>query len=189
MKKRNNIKGWKCFDADLSCKGFKFEVGKTYEHKGKVELCKSGFHFHEKGHELFNYYSSNSRVCEVVAHGVITEGDKSVCAKLEVVRELNYFYKMAVRYGYGYGYGDGYGDGYGYGYGDGNGDGDGNGNGDGNGDGYGYGNGNGDGNGNGYGNGYGYGDGYGYGYGNGYGYGYGTSVSYFQGFILKEIAA
>jgi hypothetical protein len=36
-----SIKG---FNADLSCRGFKFEIGKTYEVSGKIEACSNGFH-------------------------------------------------------------------------------------------------------------------------------------------------
>jgi hypothetical protein len=36
-----SIKG---FDADLSCRGFQFEAGKTFEVSGKIEACSNGFH-------------------------------------------------------------------------------------------------------------------------------------------------
>ena len=38
------IQSIKGFDADLSCRGFKFEVGKTFEVGGKIEACGNGFH-------------------------------------------------------------------------------------------------------------------------------------------------
>mgnify|MGYP006267288197 FL=1 len=39
------MKGYKGFNPDWTCRDFKFEVGKTFEHKGDVSLCNSGFHF------------------------------------------------------------------------------------------------------------------------------------------------
>ena len=36
-----SIKG---FDADWTCRGFKFEIGKTYEVGGKIKACSNGFH-------------------------------------------------------------------------------------------------------------------------------------------------
>ena len=39
------VKGFKGFNEDLTCRGFQYEIGKTYKHNGEVELCRSGFHF------------------------------------------------------------------------------------------------------------------------------------------------
>lgn len=86
--------GWKCFKSDskgrLLCRDHVFEVGGTYEVEGPVVLCNSGFHFHEHGGDLFNYYENKSetRVCEIIAHEVVTAGDKSTCRRIEIVREL-----------------------------------------------------------------------------------------------------
>jgi hypothetical protein len=169
MTKAGPIKGYKCTDADLKCKDFQFKVGETYEHSGPIVMCQSGFHFHENGGDIFKYYANSvrsTRVVEVLAHGVITGDDKSVCQRIEVVRELSLF-EVCALVGSGDGDGDGDGDGYGYGYGYGDGSGYGSGDGDGYGYGYGSGSGDGDGDGYGYGSGDGDGDGYGYGYGDG----------------------
>ena len=38
------IKAYKAFDKDLSCRGFKYEVGKEYEETGYIKACEKGFH-------------------------------------------------------------------------------------------------------------------------------------------------
>lgn len=117
------VKGWKCFDENLQCRSFPFEVGKTHEHAGEIRLCSSGFHFHEHGENLFEYYANSlkTRVCEVIGHDVLADGDKSVCRKIEIVRELSVIEVCQLRFGNGcgYGYGCGSGDGYGCGSGSG----------------------------------------------------------------------
>ena len=85
------MKGYKVFNPDFTCRGFQFEVGKTYEHKGKLEICRSGFHFCRHVADCFNYYFFNpkNRVAEVEAVGLVeSDGDKSVTDKITIVREI-----------------------------------------------------------------------------------------------------
>ena len=75
MYSKNSIIGFKGFDKDLSCRGFQYEVGKTYDLKGEVECCKRGFHFCENPLEVFDYYPPcMSRFCQVEGGGSV---DKS----------------------------------------------------------------------------------------------------------------
>ena len=85
------LKGFKVFNPDWTCRGFKYEVGKTYEENVIPSICAKGFHFCKNVRDCFNYYSfnSNNKVAEVIAHGEIDEGDDKCCTnKLEIVREL-----------------------------------------------------------------------------------------------------
>ena len=88
------IKGYKVFNPDWTCQGFKYEVGKTYKHNGDIIICVAGFHFCQKLSDCFNYYSfdSNNRVAEVEAIGNIsTEGSKSVTDEIKIIRELSWY--------------------------------------------------------------------------------------------------
>ena len=82
--------GYKGFNKGMTCRGFQYEVGQTYETKGKIELCKSGFHFCPKMADVFDYYGSNDcRYAEVEALGQVIKGnDKCVTDRLRIVREL-----------------------------------------------------------------------------------------------------
>ena len=85
------IKGYKVFNPDWTCRGFKYEVGKTFKHKGNIKICDSGFHFCQKASDCFNYYyfDSNNKVAEVIAKGnVETEGCMSVTDEITIVREV-----------------------------------------------------------------------------------------------------
>ena len=88
--------GYKAFDENLQCRGFKFEVGKTYETgraKKDLRLCSDTvFHFCRELHRIENvsdYCISKSRICEVIAEGdVVTDGDKYGTNRLTILREI-----------------------------------------------------------------------------------------------------
>ena len=92
--KKKPIKAYKAFNSDLTCKGFQYEVGKEYHHKGKLELCESGFHACPKLVDCFRFYpfrEAETRVAEVLVWGKVEYEDVGVklCASnLKVVREL-----------------------------------------------------------------------------------------------------
>lgn len=50
------MKAYKGFNKDMTCRGFQYEEGKTYE-TDKAELCKEGFHACENPLDCFNYYA------------------------------------------------------------------------------------------------------------------------------------
>ena len=89
--------GYKAFDMELKCRGFQFEVGKTYDTgiaDEKLELCsKSVFHFCRELSRIecvSDYKLSRSRVCEVVAEGSVVSSDdgKFGTNKIMILREL-----------------------------------------------------------------------------------------------------
>ena len=92
--KKKPIKAYKAFNSDLTCKGFQYEVGKEYHHKGKLELCESGFHACPKPVDCFRFYpfrEAKTRVAEVLVWGKVEYEDVGVklCASnIKIVREL-----------------------------------------------------------------------------------------------------
>ena len=64
------IKAYKAFDKDLSCRGFKYEVGKEYEETGYIKVCEKGFHACPYPLDVFGYYPpAEARFCEVGQSG------------------------------------------------------------------------------------------------------------------------
>lgn len=74
------MKGYKVFNPDFTCRSFQFEVGKTYEHKGELKICRSGFHFCRNVADCFNYYSFDpkNRVNDgLLFHEFMTAGENA----------------------------------------------------------------------------------------------------------------
>ena len=94
--KKNATKAYKAFNSDLTCKDFQYEVGKEYHHKGKLELCESGFHACPKLTDCFYFYPFNktkTRVAEVLVWGKVEYediGNKLCASNIKVVRELTW---------------------------------------------------------------------------------------------------
>ena len=87
----SEVKGYKVFRPDWTCRGFQYEVGKTFEEDVTPDCCNRGFHFCEKAADCFSYYDfdSNNKVAEVIALGDIdTDGTKSCTNKIQIVREI-----------------------------------------------------------------------------------------------------
>ena len=64
------MKAYKGFNRDMTCRGFQFEEGKTYEHQGDVKLCERGFHACEDPMDCLRYYDP----CTSVYHEVEIDG-------------------------------------------------------------------------------------------------------------------
>lgn len=97
------IKAYKAFDKDLSCRGFKYEVGKEYEETGYIKACEKGFHACPYPLDVFGYYApARSRFCEVEQSGKIddSESDKVCSSKIRIGAELDIrgLVKAAVSY-------------------------------------------------------------------------------------------
>ena len=83
---------YKGFDKDLKCKGFQYEIGKTYE-EPEAELCKCGFHACKYPLDVFRYYApSSSRYCVVELEDVSesTDANETKCCakKITILREI-----------------------------------------------------------------------------------------------------
>ena len=84
-------KGYKVFNPDWTCRGFQYEVGKTYEEDVVPDVCKVGFHFCQKLADCFSYYNfdPNNKVAEIEAIGDIDEGNNKCCTnKITIVKEI-----------------------------------------------------------------------------------------------------
>lgn len=79
------MKAYKGFDVDDTCRGFKYEEGKTY-HVDEARICESGFHACKRPLDCFDYYApADSVYREVEIEDVCDSGfeqeDTKICGK------------------------------------------------------------------------------------------------------------
>jgi hypothetical protein len=98
------MKTYKGFDKDLKCRGFQYEIGKSYEQDGEVKACEKGFHACEYPLDCFVYYSpTSSRFCEVEQDGEIskdTDDTKVASSKIKIGAEINIAGMVEAAVGY-----------------------------------------------------------------------------------------
>lgn len=85
-----SIKG---FDANWQCRGYQFEIGKTYLHDGPVKACNSGFHacpveYHPLS--VFEFYPPAGSRFAIVEQGGATDAEntKLASASLTITAEI-----------------------------------------------------------------------------------------------------
>ena len=89
------MKGYKVFNSDWTCRGYQYEVGKTYEMAESPKCYEMGFHFCKRLVDCFNYYNfdPNNKVAEIEAIGGIDFNDtNSKCCtnKIVILKELTW---------------------------------------------------------------------------------------------------
>lgn len=90
-----NVKGYKVFNPDWTCRNVRYEIGKTYEEDVTPRCSDRGFHFCKELKDCFSYYifDPQNKVAEVIALGKIDVGDydsKCCTNKIQIVKELSW---------------------------------------------------------------------------------------------------
>ena len=85
--------GYKAMNLDMTCLGFQFEVGKTYQidNEMPLELCSgAGFHFCLNFEDVFNHYKWYSSRVFLVKTGseVVTAVNKSITKEITILEEV-----------------------------------------------------------------------------------------------------
>ena len=89
------MKMYKGFNKDMTCRGYQYEEGKTYETEA-ASLCNTGFHACERPLDTFNYYApSESEYHEVEMDEV--SGEKSGEDTKRVAKKITIGAKLSIR--------------------------------------------------------------------------------------------
>jgi hypothetical protein len=94
------IVAYKGFDADWTCRGFKYEIGKTYT-TDKAKLCNTGFHACEIPLDVWSYYSGKFAQVELGDMSEEKESDSKRVGKsitIKVALEIPMLIKAQVEW-------------------------------------------------------------------------------------------
>ena len=97
------IKSYKGFSKDMTCRGYQFKEGETYETEGAI-VCEKGFHACEYPLDVFKYYNPAESVFhEVEQYGDIERHDDdtkiaSTHIKIGVQLDVAGIVKAAIEY-------------------------------------------------------------------------------------------
>lgn len=94
--KQGRIIAYKGFNADMTCLGFQYKEGETYEIEGELILCRQGFHACLNPLDCFSYYWGDIDK-DVVYHEVYLDGvsdmkredSKVVARKITIGRKIS----------------------------------------------------------------------------------------------------
>ena len=90
---QNSVFGYKMFNNDWTCRGFQYEMGKTYHYDGEISLCNAGFHFCEKLEDCFKNYDCVpwNKIAKIEAKGNVIKGDdKCVTDTILILEEIKF---------------------------------------------------------------------------------------------------
>ena len=94
--KEQTFTAYKGFDSNFACRGFQYEVGKTFTHEGPVVQCQSGFHVCQNPLDVLDFYSligddgKSNRFARVTIGGEVDRSNdkKWAAARLTIDAEL-----------------------------------------------------------------------------------------------------
>ena len=93
------MKAYKALNIDMTCRGFKYEIGKKYIEIDEISLCVNGFHACKKCSDIFNYYSFDPKetiIAEVELSGTIIDngGDKICASEIIIISVIEWGYAL-----------------------------------------------------------------------------------------------
>jgi antitoxin component YwqK of YwqJK toxin-antitoxin module len=86
------MRGYKIFEADYTCRGYKYSLDDWNVYSGEVKMCNSGFHYCQRALDCLLYYdyAPNNTYAIVESKYESMLNDKVVCKELKIVKTLTY---------------------------------------------------------------------------------------------------